>query len=231
MITHSVKDIHAVTPWLENLPFDWSPVIEKATKKKFKKHKVVFDQNEQADHLYVVTSGRVRLYLISPNGDEKALAIIGKNGLVGECGFYDEGVYSTSAITASEATLYQIHKEEFRNLLKQHFNLVEQAMFLSTRKYKLLCMQTLQLSYSKAMPRICASLIQLALNYGTTLDNQEIQISITFTHQELANLIGTTRVTVVKTLRLLEDEHILLKRNRYYVIKDLEKLTELAHIE
>lgn len=227
----SLKEFHQIAPWIDHLSYNWDPLIQIGRKMNVGKHTPIFDQYEVAEYVYVIQKGRVRLFLTSPSGEEKALLIIGKNGLIGDCSLFEQKTYTTSAITASDTVLYQVSIHQLKELLKKEFWLMEQILFLNNRKYRLLSMQTLQLSYSKAVHRICVALIQLALNYGTPLNDNEIQLNITFTHQELANLIGTTRVTVVKTLRWLEEQQYITKENRFYVINDLDSLVAVTNDE
>lgn len=196
-----------------------------------KKDRMIFEQGDKADSLYLVASGRVCLYASTPSGEEKALAFIGKNGLVGEYDALSHLPHTTSAITVSKTLLYRTSIHAFRELLKDNFHLVEQLLHFESRKYRLLCAQSLQLSYSKAPHRICATFIQLALNYGAPLDEGQIKITTTFTHQEVANLVGTTRITVINTLKWLERNHILVKQDKYYVITDLRRLEALVQDE
>jgi CRP-like cAMP-binding protein len=230
-MNETLNEIHQIAPWLENLPYNWEPLVEKGKILKLKKHSRIFEQYDKADYVYVIIKGRVRLYLTSPSGEEKALAIIGKGGLVGDCGLFEHGNYTTSAITASEAILCQVSIPQIREELRNQYWLMEQLLFFNNRKYRLLSMQSLQLSYSKAVHRICVSLIQLALNYGTSLDDNRIKLNISFTHQELANLVGTTRVTAVKTLRWLEENQYIYREDKKYVINDLETLIEIINDE
>ena len=227
----SIREVYQATPWLENLPDQWELLKEAGTSIDCKKDTIIFEQDDEAEHVYLIASGRVCLYATTPAGEEKALAFIGKNGLIGEYDSLGNLSHATSAITVSKTVLYKISTGRFRELLKQNFHLVEQLLHFESRKYRMLCAQSLQLSYRKAPHRICATLIQLALNYGTPLEQDSIQIATTFTHQEMANLVGTTRVTVINTLKWLERHHILEKQNKYYVITDLRRLESLVQDE
>ncbi|GED70495.1 hypothetical protein BRE01_41970 [Brevibacillus reuszeri] len=224
----SIRDVYQATPWLENLPSQWDLLKKVGTPIECKKDTMIFEQDDKADFLYLIASGRVCLYASTPSGEEKAIAFIGKNGLIGEYDPLSNLPHTTSAITVSKTLLYRTSVSQFRELLKENFHLVEQLLHFESRKYRLLCAQALQLSYSKAPHRICATLIQLALNYGSPLEQGQIKITTTFTHQEVANLVGTTRITVINTLKWLERHHILVKQDKYYVITDLDRLEALV---
>lgn len=220
-----------ISPWLENLPLEWDQIIRYGTRLKLKKQEIIFHQYDTAHYIYIVADGRVRLFLNSLSGEEKALSIIGKNGLIGECGFFEPHNYITCAITASQTLLYRIPRGDFAQLVKENQQLMEQLVYLVNYKYRLLCTQTLQLSYSKALNRVCEALVHLATNYGEQISETEIKISINFTHQELANLVGTTRITVIKTLKYLEQHQIVVRKNKFYYIQDYQTLLDLIEEE
>jgi CRP/FNR family cyclic AMP-dependent transcriptional regulator len=224
----TLQDLYEMSPWIDNLEFSWNTFVEKGKEIKLKKHTQIYAQYERADYVYLVAEGRVRLFLNSFSGEEKALSIIGKNGIIGECCIFEPHKYVTCAITAADTILYRLSKDEFQTILFQNSRMMEQVLYLVNYKYRLLCSQSLQLSYSKAMHRICGALIQLSMNYGEELEENQMVISISFTHQELANLVGSTRITVVKTLKQLEEERIVVRKDKHYHILDYRRLVEMT---
>ncbi|WP_407270132.1 Crp/Fnr family transcriptional regulator [Radiobacillus sp. PE A8.2] len=225
------KRFNVLNPWFDEMDYDWTILKDLGQKNSFKKHEIVFRQNEDGNDLYLVIKGRVRLFLISPNGEEKALAVIGTNGLIGECILNDDSRYSSSAITASEVELIRISKDVFLEKISNEPRYTSQVLDLITKKYRLLCMQTLQLSYTKSLPRMCATFVHLSIRYGETLASQEIRLTINFTHQEMANLLGITRVTIAKNIKWLEENKYIRKDGRYYIINNLDNLANLANEE
>ncbi|GAA0317124.1 Crp/Fnr family transcriptional regulator [Bacillus carboniphilus] len=225
----SFKEQHSYfSPWLDPLPFDWSALESTGTELHYQKHDTVFDCHEPTDHIYLVKEGRVRLYLLSDLGEEKAIAIIGKNGLLGESSvFLDHGYYA-NAITASPTKLIRIKADLFKNKVLENPLYSEQLFKMMSLKLRLLYRHSLDLSYSSSYYRLCQTLAQLGLTYGESEDGKKIKIQVSFTHQELANVIGTTRVTVANHIKaLIEEGHIYKVRN-HYVIQDLAKLTSMG---
>lgn len=223
-----MKELESLNPWIDNLPYDWDSLHNYGVEVSYKKNTNLFHQNEPGEFIYRVLSGRVRLYLISASGEEKALSIIGENGILGECCLGKDSKHSTNAVCASDVRLQKISRHDFLHFIAQKPEYILQTLDLITKKYRLLCMQSLHLSYMKSLPRICSLLIQLALKYSVQLEGNKYQLTILFTQQEMANLLGTTRVTVAKNMKWLEDNHYIVKDNKYYVINDMEELNELS---
>lgn len=227
-MSHSETTFGYINPWLENLDYDWRSLYKIGTPISFLKDETIFNQNDDGDCIYVVMKGRVRLSLISPNGEEKAIAIIGVNGLLGECSLNSEMKYATNAISASKCDLIKVSRNDFMDHVHSHKETYTHLLNLITKKYQLLCMQSMELSYSKAFTRVCATFIHLAREYGQPLDGKEIKITISFTHQEMANLLGMTRVTIANNIKWLLNESYIRKEGRHFIITDLEALTELS---
>ncbi|MFJ9499192.1 Crp/Fnr family transcriptional regulator [Brevibacillus centrosporus] len=211
------------SPWMEDLPYDWHEVYPLGQTIPYQKHEAIFHQDQAAKHVYIVLQGRIRLFLTTPSGEEKAIAIIGKSGLLGECGLFDHPTYNNGAITASKATLLKIPVERFKEAFSTNLTLAHQVLRFLDGKNRILASHTMQLSFYSAAQRICFTLLQLGSTYGNGIEGKRI-ITVRFTHQELANVVGTSRVTVAGTMKELERRHILSKNGGLYTIEDEEML-------
>ncbi|XQY91591.1 Crp/Fnr family transcriptional regulator [Metabacillus sp. HB246100] len=219
--------LDTISPWIDHLPFDWSELEKVGTPKTYEVHKPIFFSGDLADTVYLVLKGRVRLYLVSPDGKEKAIAIIGENGLIGDRSIRRESFYLENAITAAETHLISIPSHRFKEMIKRNNQLSEQWIEFLQIKLELLAQDNLYLSFGSSLVRICDALCHLVRLYGQEERQGGYTINMTFTHQELANLIGATRVTVVNTLKQLINQSILVKQGKYYHIPDLNKLINL----
>ncbi|MGE6230249.1 Crp/Fnr family transcriptional regulator [Paenibacillus chitinolyticus] len=218
----------SVTSWLEGLAFQWHPLPQLGQKLVLQKHAFIFFENQPNDFVYLVLNGRIRLYVTSPNGVEKTIAIIGKNGMIGENGIFDNAAsYNHSAIAASKATLIKIDRKKLEDTLKGNFELTRQVLLWVNLKMRIMSSQLLQLSSYSATQRICHTLLQLVDTYGLKNGEKEF-IGIGFTHQELANLVSTSRVTAANTLKNLELTGVISKQNGKYVIEDKARLISLG---
>lgn len=231
MIKSLEQKFSVLNPWFDNLTYNWDEIKEHGTKVTYKKNEMIFRQNEKAKMIYIVLHGRVRLFLLSPDGEEKAICIVGKNGVIGECSLNDDGLYSTNAITNSEVEVIAVQRSLFADKINKNPLYSQQLLDLMSKKYRLLCMHTLQLSYIKSLPRISATFVHLSIKYGEKLSDNKVKLTISFTHQEMADLLGVTRVTVAKNIKWLEENDYIKKVGRHYVISDLDELADLANNE
>jgi CRP-like cAMP-binding protein len=222
-----MKEQHFLSPWLDPLPFAW-PLLEKIGKKQiYQKNETVFHLNQQANMIYLILEGRVRLYSISSTGEEKMIAIIGKNGLLGENCIFHQDVYYCSAMAVTRSVIIKIHPSDFKEVIFHNERYLMQVLEMMNLKIRVLSEHAVLLAFNSSFQRLCKTLIQLALNYGEKTADGRIRINIPFTLQEFANQIGTTRVTVANHIKKLHASQVISKKDKYYYIHDLVKLMNM----
>lgn len=211
------------SPWLENLSFDWSALFEYGKKRNFKKGTIIYNVHDSIEFVYLVLKGRVQLYLINEDGKEKSLIIMGKNGVLGDY-IKADNQYITYAQTVSDTILYEIPKNTFEMLVQKNEILSTQRLELLTMKMNLLANRLLHTSYDDSQSKVIRMFIHLVDTYGTYVNDVRVQINIKFTHQEIAYLIGSTRVTVANIVKSLTDSELIEKINGYYFINNIHSL-------
>ncbi|MGM8365950.1 Crp/Fnr family transcriptional regulator [Virgibacillus sp. W0181] len=219
------------SPWLDNLPYNWSVFDTEGKVIHFKKNNFVFNAGDDLDYVYIVLNGRVRTYLNTVNGKEKTLMVIGKNGLLGEDFIQGDHVHSTSAIAVTESTLLKVDKIKFRKITFSEEKTLTQWLQILSLKTKVLTQSHSNLAFNDTRERLASALIYLAKTYGGKDINNSTRIGIKFTHQELADFIGSSRVTVSNELNKLRKEGIVSKMDKHYHIQSISKLKEIYSSE
>lgn len=214
--------------WIEDLAFDWLPHLGDATVVNVTRETYLYEQSDLVATVFVVDKGRVRLSLSSETGDEKTIMIVGRNGIVGEIGLFDNGVHVTSAITSTDSTLYAFPAQTFHALIATHHEVAQFTLANMGRKFRILSLQSLNLSYASAQYRVVKCLSELSHTYGV-VEGSGVRIDIRFTHQEMANLAGTTRVTVAQVFGQLEKNGLLEKHQGYFVITSMDGVSALLN--
>jgi CRP-like cAMP-binding protein len=150
----------------------------------------------QADHLWLITDGIVKSYTISEEGCLITLGFWGKKDIVGESLSKVEP-YTLECLGKVEAIA--VHQNRWNVLSK---NLLHHAQ------------QTQQLAYivrnTRISKRLWLLLEWLATKFGREIAQGRL-IDFKLTHQELADAISTTRITVTKTLIQFEQEGLILR--------------------
>lgn len=189
------------------------------TKVKYHPQDIIYMQEDDANNLYLITKGRVRVYVMNPNGDEITLEIIGKGRIFGESSFLQNSSRPTTVDAISEVELISCRLDDLYPYLNES--------------------KELTISLLQTMSQTCdylSSLIKKAYTYNryekvasflleqTTSNNFDkgiINNTLTYTHEEIASIVGLSRVTTTKVLNEFAQKKYI--QNQYKKIIVLNK--------
>ncbi len=214
--------------WIEVPHFGWDTLTaDGAPTVSFRKGETLFSQGEPVTHVHVVEQGRVRLVLLSEAGHEKHMAIVGPHGMVGECSAFLDGRHSVTAVASSDVVARQVERTQLLSAIQRDPECLRQVLWLMSVKLRVLAYQNLLLSQATAAQRVIHHLVQLADTYGEAQPTG-IAIRISFTHQEMANITGLSRVMTSNVLIQLHDEGVIEMARSHCVIRDMRGLRRRA---
>jgi CRP-like cAMP-binding protein len=166
------------------------------------------------DHIWLVVRGMVKLHSITVHGDELILGLAGPNEPFGEPLTHAE---HCQASTLCDSDLLCLSLDEIQATPQLSIAVVRA---LATRMRQCEALMSL-LGMRRVEDRLRGFLELLAEEYGQPCE-QGLQLNLRLTHQDLANALSTTRVTVTRMLGLLRDEGWLqISANRALVISHL----------
>ncbi|MDA9433574.1 Crp/Fnr family transcriptional regulator [Bradyrhizobium sp. CCBAU 51627] len=177
------------------------------SRRRITKGQSVYRQGEAATHAYVVVSGRLGITMIGQAGQELLIDIVGPGALCGEGAAFD-GLPRFSSASAIEATeVLPIPGKEFLKLISADAKLASLLAHATALKQRTLAGRLVQLAQSSPEDRITELLSQIA--------RPELP-DVLLTHQQIANLIGASRITVTRAMqKLRRTGAITCQRGRY----------------
>jgi CRP/FNR family cyclic AMP-dependent transcriptional regulator len=215
--------------WIELPHFAWERLTaQDAPTVRFAKGQTLFSQGDAVTRVHVIEQGRVRLVLLSASGHEKHMAIVGTNGMVGECSAFLDGRHSLSAVASSDVVTRQVDRRRLAAHMESDPVCMHQVLWLIGMKLRVIAVQNLLLSQASAAQRVAHHLVQLGDTYGEPLAGGEVAIRISFTHQEMANIAGLSRVMASNVLLQLQARAFIDKAKSHWVIRDIQALRQLA---
>ncbi len=197
-----------------------------AARAKLRQHgagELVFGEGERCEGLYIVQTGRLRIFKSSPDGREQVLSIDGPASSVAELPVFDGGTYPASAGTIEETTLIFISRENFQELCLSHPQVALKVLRVVGARLRRLVGIIEELSFTTVRHRLATMLVKLARHQGER-NEEGVAILLQDSHQEIAAQIGTVRELVSRNLSRLQGEGILRIQGREILITDLEKL-------
>jgi CRP/FNR family transcriptional regulator len=201
-------------------------IIAIASLKQVEKRKILFSDCEEANGFYVVLSGKVKLYKVSPEGKEQIVHVISPFDSFGEASLFIKGSHPFYAETLNDCQLLFFPKKNFLRLLKKNFRLSANMTITLSDYVKRLSTLIEDLSLKEVPSRIAKYLLDLSLKQskeGKSFEDVELDLS----RSQLASRLGTIRETLSKTLAKMKAQGIIdIKKNRIYILnrEALEKI-------
>lgn len=192
--------------------------------KAYRKNQIIFLEEETGNYMYIVLAGKVKVTKATQGGKETILAIHQAGDFFGEMALLD-GKTSPATVSAMEdCRIATIYSEDFHRLLMRNEKVVRQIIQVLCSRLRSVWAQIQDLTYSTAESRIREGIRQLSRRHGVT-DARGIIINLKITHQELAEMVGTSRETVTRTLARLQDKGIITVEQRRIIVLDSTRLS------
>lgn len=198
-------------------------VSERAVARHFAPGELVFSEGDACAGLYVVQSGKVRIFKSSASGREQVLAVEGPPSSIAELPVFDGGKYPASAAAVGEATLLFISRQDFHSLCLVHPQVALKVLRIVGRRLRGLVSIIEELSFTTVRSRLISLLLRLARQQGRKTE-QGIELTLPATNQELAAQIGTVRELVSRNMSRLQAEGLIHLDSRKVIVPDLEAL-------
>lgn len=204
-------------------PEDVAQLESSARSRNFERKQSVYVPQEQSDSLLVVVSGRVKLYHITPDGKESLLAFIERGEVFGELSVLEESARDefAEAVTATQIVL--IPGQIVRDLMAQRPALAMSITKLIGLRRRRLEQRMKSLLFRSTRDRLVHALLDLASQYGRSTQ-RGVYLDLRLSHQDLANMIGSTRESVTLLLGQLQYERLLFVEKRMITLVELDRL-------
>lgn len=185
--------------------------------REFAKNTVLIHEGDVADSLYVVESGRVKVYCSDKTGKDFVLNILESGDYFGELALLDDDKRSAS-VRAMDATAVRIiYKEDFKAILDLHPNITRILNKNLTRRIRKLTNDVKSLALQDVYGRVVKVLNSLA---KPVEGGDELRIEEKLTQQEIADRVGSSREMVARILKDLtiggyievDGRHIVLRK-------------------
>jgi CRP/FNR family transcriptional regulator len=193
----------------------------------FRKKETVFSEGDPSDWLYIVKKGKVKITKISQEGKEIILEVISPMEFFGGIAVVRGFPYPANAVAMEDTELLKISRKDLMSLMDRFPTLMYfLAMNIGDRIKG--SHETLKnIALEKVEARIASLLIKLADKSGEKVP-EGVMISMKFTKQDIAEMVGTTVETSIRTMSKLTKAGIVSAKAGNIVIRDLDKLKSLV---
>lgn len=196
------------------------------SRKRFAAGELLFSEGEPCNGLYIVLSGRVRIFKTSVSGREQVLSIEGAGGTVAELPVFDGGPYPASVIALDETEIAFLSRRDFQGFCIEHPEVALKVLAVVGARLRQLVAIIEELSFTTIRQRLASTLVKLAQNEGKKTA-RGIEFRLPASHQEMASQLGTVRELISRNLTRLQAEGLLEVNARDVVVKDMKGLVAL----
>ncbi len=203
--------------------------MEQHSHKVFKKGEYIYLPDEQADRLYFLTEGRVKIGSYADNGKEITKAILNKGEVFGELSLIGEEKRRDFAYAMEDTSLCILTVVDMKALMRDHNSLNLFLMKIMGSRMLEMEQRLEALVFKDSRTRIIEFLHSLATNKGQRVGYEQV-VRKFMTHQEIANLTATSRQTVTTVLNDLRNKNILTFDRRRLLIRDMELLAKQSQL-
>lgn len=190
-----------------------------ASLKKVDKGNQIFSEGLDATAFFIVVSGKVKIYKLSPDGKEYTLHIHGPGDPVAEAAIFDSMVYPASCMALEDTALVRISREGFLNLIKEHPDLALKMMSGYSKRLRQFVAKIEELSLKDIKSRLAGYLLE-----NSSLENGVTICKLKYSKKELSSLLGTIPETLSRALAFLKQKKLIVEKNNTIIIPDPEKL-------
>lgn len=193
--------------------------------RRFPKGSVILMQGDPGDALYLIATGQVKVVLIGEDGREVILSVLGPGSFFGDMSLIDDQPRSAHVVAMEEATLLQLRRDDFQARLRASPDVAISLLRELSRRLRRADDTIGSLALRDVNGRIAHLLMELADDEGGD------RITRRLTHATLAQMVGASRETVSRTLRILVTSGVIRMNRREILILEREPLRRAAQQE
>lgn len=171
-------------------------LAEHGIKKSYPKNAILINEGDEAGPLFVILDGKVRVYLSSADGKVVVLSTQESGTYFGELSLLDDAPRSASVVTLEPTTCALIGRNAFSSWFSEHPEAALSMIRGLTRRVRVLTESVKGLALSDVYGRLVEKLYSLADE-----QNGELVVREKLSHQDLANLVGSSREMVSRIMK------------------------------
>ena len=176
----------------------------------FGKGVFIFHKDSPGQTLYIIESGRVRIFILSESGQEISLNVYGPGEVIGELGFLDGQPRSASAVAVEPILAFALRREDFFQRLEGHPRLAMRLLEILAARLRYTTAYAESLVFLDVNGRVAMRLLELADRFGAQSPRGNgLELDLFLTQAELASWVASSRETVNKVLSAFRDQGLI----------------------
>jgi CRP/FNR family transcriptional regulator/CRP/FNR family cyclic AMP-dependent transcriptional regulator len=198
---------------------DLASIASLLIERRLPKNKTVVEEGTPGDYMYVIREGRVKVTKLSGDGREKILEMLEAGAFFGEMSLLDSAPRSASVKALTDVRVLALSRKDFLNVLRRSPDLALAVITELTSRLRQQDEQASSLSFQRVKERTQGLLVRLARD---DVGVPGRLATPALTHQQIADMIGTSRETVTRAVKGLKQEGWLTQEGKRYLVPEDE---------
>ena len=216
----------AQVPLLAVLPLETQKRLERtAEQRNYRRRQVIHFADQAGDFLYLLCTGRVKISRVSDQGREVTLYLIEDSHVFGETGLIDANqTYELMAETLEDSLVAVFRRSDILTAMAETPQAAMEMLKLVSERRSVAETQVADLVFLEVPRRLAKLLLKLQDEHGSKTSRGGTLVKAKFTHQELANMIGSTRETTTLILNEFKRQGCIDFLGRKVIVRDADML-------
>lgn len=193
----------------------------------FEQGQIIYTPEDQSEALFLLKTGRVRIYRLDPKGNELTLAVVGAGTIFGEMALTAQRLPGAYAEATEPAYVCILKRKDVERLVREYPEVGLKMMQVLSERLRLYENRLEDIGLKRVPARLASLILQLAESEGI-MSPEGPRIPTHYTHWQLAAMIGANRVSVTNAFAHLQDIGAVELKRRHIYIKDVEALERAA---
>jgi CRP/FNR family cyclic AMP-dependent transcriptional regulator len=195
--------------------------------REFRRRQIVYLPGDPGEHVFFLQGGRVKCSKVSRDGKELTLDYHGPGAFFGELCLFAGAPREEMAEAMKNAIVAQLPREELRDLIFANSELAFRFAEVLAQRRRSAETKLEHFVFRDVHAKLAALLLELGREYGQETE-EGVKVDLKITHQEMANLIGSTRETISLALASFRKRNLVNLQGRTVVLVDREGLAALC---
>ncbi len=192
----------------------------------YPKGATLFMEGMPANGIYMLCQGRVKLSTCSKDGKVIILHIAEPGEILGLSAAVTDSVHVATAEVLEQCQVNFVKNSDFLRFLQENADACLSAVKLLGLNYNTAYLQICSLGLSSSVSDKLATLF-LGWCKAATEEVDGIHLKISYTHEEIAEMIGTSRETVTRLLKDFKDQKLITRKGSDLIIHDKKRMEEM----
>jgi CRP-like cAMP-binding protein len=209
-----------------NLPNNIKEVfLSQMIVKQFKKGQNLFTEGTYPAGIYIINKGKVKKYKSLNGGKEQIIYVCCEGELLGYAALLSEETYPDSAASLTDAVIGFLPKDKLLKLLDQYDDISKMLIKNLSHEFGVLVNFIAAFTQKTVRERVALTLLILWEKFRDNV-NENNEVQIVLTREDLANMVGTAVETLVRVLHEFKKEEIIVTNGRTIrLLKPMELIT------